>query len=73
MPIKVYKPNNAGRRNSSVDAFADVTKTTPEKSLVTMLRHKSGRNNQGVITVRHQGGGVKRFYRLVDFKRQKFR
>jgi large subunit ribosomal protein L2 len=72
MPIKVYKPTTAGRRKSSVDAFADITKFEPEKSLVTILKKNSGRNNQGKLTVRHQGGGVKRFYRLVDFKQKKF-
>lgn len=72
MPIKVYKPTTAGRRHSSVDAFADITKFEPEKSLVTILKKNSGRNNQGKLTVRHQGGGVKRFYRLVDFKQKKF-
>ena len=72
MPIKVYKPTNPGRRNSSVDMFSDITKHRPEKSLIQMLPKHSGRNNQGHITVRHQGGGVKRFYRLVDFKRQRF-
>lgn len=72
MPIKKYNPTSAGRRNSSVDAFADITKTEPESSLVVKLPSKSGRNNQGIITVRHQGGGVKRLYRLVDFKQQKF-
>lgn len=72
MPIKVYKPTSNGRRNSSVDAFSDITKHEPEKSLITPLKKNSGRNNQGVITVRHQGGGAKKFYRLVDFKGQKF-
>ncbi len=72
MPIKVYKPNNAGRRIASVDAFADITKFTPEKSLIKILVSKAGRNNQGKLTVRHQGGGVKRFYRMVDFKQNKF-
>jgi len=72
MPIKVYKPTTPGRRKSSVDAFADITKFEPEKSLVTVLKRKAGRNNQGKLTVRHQGGGVKRFYRLVDFKQKKF-
>ncbi len=72
MPIQVYKPTNPGRRNSSVDAFLDITKFEPEKSLITILKKKSGRNNQGVITVRHQGGGVKQYYRLVDFKQDKF-
>ncbi len=72
MPIKIYKPTSAGRRQSSVDSFADITKSKPEKSLVTILKPKSGRNNQGIITVRHHGGGVKKLYRLVDFKQQKF-
>lgn len=72
MPIKVYKPTTAGRRISSVDTFADVTKKNPEKSLVTVLRPQSGRNNQGVITVRHKRGGAKKLYRLIDFKQQKF-
>jgi len=72
MPIKVYKPTTSGRRKSSVDAFVDVTKFEPEKSLITILKKNSGRNNQGKITVRHQGGGVKRYYRLVDFKQTKF-
>ncbi len=72
MPIKVYKPTSSGRRHSSVDTFADVTKHTPEKSLIEILKAKSGRNNQGRVTVRHQGGGVKRYYRLVDFKQDVF-
>lgn len=72
MPIKIYKPTSDGRRHSSVDAFSDITKTKPEKSLIVRLTPNSGRNNQGVLTVRHQGGGVKQFYRLVDFKLQKF-
>lgn len=71
MPIKIYKPTSPGRRQSSVDTFEDVTKNEPEKSLTVILKKNSGRNNQGVITVRHQGGGVKRLYRLVDFKQQK--
>ncbi len=72
MPIKIYKPTSDGRRHSSVDAFADITKTKPEKSLIVFLTPSSGRNNQGVLTVRHQGGGVKKFYRMVDFKLTKF-
>lgn len=72
MPIKKYNPTSSGRRLSSVDAFSDITKTTPEKSLITILKKNSGRNNQGRITVRHQGGGVKKYYRLVDFKQQRF-
>jgi large subunit ribosomal protein L2 len=69
MSIKLYNPTSAGRRKSSVQDFSDITKTRPEKSLVEMLQAKSGRNNGGKITVRHQGGGAKRLYRLVDFKR----
>lgn len=72
MPIKKYNPTNNGRRNSSVDAFTDITKSKPEKSLIVYLKPKSGRNNQGILTVRHQGGGVKKFYRIVDFKQEKF-
>jgi large subunit ribosomal protein L2 len=69
MPIKRYKPTTPGRRGASVQDFSDVTKKRPEKSLVEPLNKKSGRNNTGKITVRHRGGGVKRLYRLVDFKR----
>lgn len=72
MPIKIYKPTSAGRRISSVDSFSDLTKFEPEKSLTTVLHPKSGRNNQGFITVRHKSGGAKKLYRLVDFKQQKF-
>jgi large subunit ribosomal protein L2 len=72
MPIKIYKPTSPGRRQSSVDSFEDITKFEPEKSLITILKPKSGRNNQGVITVRHKSGGVKKYYRLVDFKQHTF-
>jgi len=72
MPIKVYKPTSDGRRKSSVDAFLDITKSKPEKSLIKILKQNSGRNNQGVITVRHQAGGAKKMYRLVDFKQPIF-
>lgn len=72
MPIKKYKPTTAGRRHSSVEVFSDITKKEPTKSLTTPLKKKCGRNNQGKITVRHQAGGVKRYYRLVDFKQNKF-
>ena len=68
MSVKKYKPTTAGRRVSSVQDFSDITKKTPEKSLVRILKKKSGRNNTGHITVRHQGSGVKRLYRAVDFK-----
>ena len=69
--IKKYKPTTNGRRNMSVLANEELTTATPEKSLLTTLKKNSGRNNQGKITVRHQGGGVKRKYRIIDFKRNK--
>ena len=69
MAIRKYKPTTPGRRGSSVADFAEITRTTPEKSLVEPLPKKGGRNNQGRITTRHQGGGHKRAYRIIDFKR----
>src|SRR3989338_1699563 len=72
MPVKVHKPTTAGRRKSSVQDFSDITKKSPEKSLTVALKKNAGRNNTGRITVRHQGGGAKRLYRLVDFKREKY-
>jgi len=71
MAIRVYKPTSPARRFMSVLTFEEITKKEPERSLVTDLRHKSGRNNQGKITVRHQGGGARRKYRIIDFKRTK--
>jgi len=71
MAIRVYKPMTNGTRQRSVLKSDDITKTTPEKSLVVTKKKTDGRNNQGKITVRHRGGGVKRKYRLVDFKRIK--
>ncbi len=71
MGIKVYKPTSPGRRNMSVLTFEEITKEEPEKSLVVPLKKHSGRNNEGHITVRHRGGGVKRKYRIIDFKRDK--
>ena len=71
MAIRVYKPTTNGRRNSSVNLHVEVTKNTPEKSLLRPLNKKGGRNNQGKITVQGRGGGHKRRYRLVDFKRRK--
>lgn len=71
MGIKVYKPTTNGRRNMTSLDFAEITTSTPEKSLLVALKSEAGRNNNGRITVRHQGGGHKRFYRLVDFKRNK--
>jgi large subunit ribosomal protein L2 len=69
MAIRKYKPTTPGRRGSSVADFAEITRTTPEKSLVEPLPKKGGRNNQGRITTRHQGGGHKRAYRIIDFRR----
>ena len=69
MGIRKYKPTTPGRRGSSVADFVEVTRTTPEKSLVKPLPKKGGRNNQGRITSRHQGGGHKRAYRIIDFRR----
>ena len=69
MPIRTYKPTSAGRRNASVNAHAEVTRSRPEKSLLAPLPRKSGRNNSGKVVVRGRGGGVKRMYRLIDFKR----
>lgn len=72
MGIKVYKPTTNGRRISSVLTFEELTAKRPNKSLVVALRKNAGRNSQGKITVRHQGGGARRFYRLVDFKQNKY-
>src|SRR5439155_10863571 len=71
MPIRRYKPTSPGRRFMSVSTFEEVTKTEPEKSLTAPLKKKGGRNVYGRITTRHQGGGHKRRYRIVDFKRRK--
>lgn len=71
MPVKKYKPTSPGRREMSVSTFSEITKSKPEKSLVQPLPRKAGRNNQGRITTRHQGGGHKRQYRVIDFKRNK--
>lgn len=71
MPIKVYKPVTKGRRISSVQDFSDVTRTEPEKSLIVSRKEYAGRTG-GKITVRHKGGGVKQYVRIVDFKRDKF-
>ena len=71
MAIRVYKPTSPARRFMSVLTFEEITKKEPERSLVTDLRHKAGRNHHGKITVRHQGGGARRKYRIIDFKRNK--
>src|SRR5207248_3107649 len=71
MPIRQYRPTSPGRRAMSVSTFEEISKTKPEKSLVVKLKKHSCRNNQGRITTRHRGGGAKRAYRLIDFKRNK--
>ena len=71
MAIKKYNPTSAGRRGMTGHSFDEITKTKPEKSLTVSLRRGSGRNNQGRITVRHRGGGHRRRYRIIDFKRDK--
>src|SRR5712672_1188785 len=71
MPVRRFKPTSPGRRHMSVSDFAEVTKSKPEKALTEKLSKKGGRNKNGRITTRHQGGGHKRQYRIVDFKRRK--
>jgi len=72
MAIKVYKPTTNARRNMSVIDYSVLSKVEPEKSLLEPLKKHSGRNSYGRITVRHKGGGNRRKYRVIDFKRQKF-
>ena len=72
MAVRKYKPTTNARRNMSVLTFEEITTDTPEKSLLAPLNKHAGRNNSGKITVRHQGGGVKRKYRIIDFKRNKY-
>lgn len=72
MAVRKYKPTSAGRRNMSVSTFEEITKKDPEKSLLRPLRKSGGRNNNGRITTRHRGGGHKRHYRVIDFKRNKY-
>ena len=71
MGIKKYKPTSPGRRGMTVSTFEEITCTVPEKSLLEPIKKTAGRNAQGRITVRHRGGGVKRKYRIIDFKRDK--
>ena len=71
MAIRNYKPTTPGRRKMSALVNEEITKSTPEKSLIVTIKKNGGRNNQGKITVRHQGGGAKRKYRIIDFKRNK--
>ena len=71
MAVRKYKPTTPGRRGASVSDFKEITRTTPEKSLTRPIKKKAGRNAHGRITARHQGGGHKRTYRVIDFKRNK--
>jgi len=71
MGIKQFKPTTKSRRNMTVSTFEEITKTKPERSLTTSLKKNAGRNSYGRITVRHQGGGSRRKYRIIDFKRRK--
>jgi large subunit ribosomal protein L2 len=72
MSIRLYKSYTPGTRHRALSAFTEITKATPEKSLIRKNHRKKGRNNRGVITIRHRGGGHKRRYRLIDFKRNKY-
>jgi len=71
MGIRVYKPTSAGRRNSSVNDYAELTTTRPEKSLCKRIKKNGGRNHHGVTTTRFRGGGARKIYRIIDFKRKK--
>src|SRR3972149_4221062 len=71
MAVRKYKPTTPGRRGASVSSFDEITRSKPEKSLVDKGRNRAGRNNKGRITTRHQGGGTKRRFRVVDFRRNK--
>jgi large subunit ribosomal protein L2 len=71
MAVRKHKPTTPGRRGASVSTFDELTRSKPEKSLVAKGRNKAGRNTHGRITARHQGGGTKRRYRVVDFRRNK--
>jgi len=71
MPVKNFRPITPSQRFKTVSSFEEITKTKPEKSLIIPIRKKAGRNNLGRITVRRRGGGHKRFYRIIDFKRDK--
>ncbi|MQG38053.1 MAG: 50S ribosomal protein L2 [SAR202 cluster bacterium] len=71
MGLKEYKPTSPGRRDTVADDYKDLTRSTPEKSLLAPVKKKGGRNNRGRVTVRHRGGGHKRRYRIIDFKRDK--
>jgi large subunit ribosomal protein L2 len=72
MPIRIYRPTSPGRRGMSVSTFEEITRSKPERALIEKKISKAGRNNQGRITARHRGSGVKQRYRIIDFKRNKF-
>ena len=72
MSIRLYKAYTPGTRNRALSGFSEITKSTPEKSLIRKNHRNKGRNNRGVITIRHRGGGHKKRYRLIDFKRNKY-
>jgi len=72
MSIRLYKSYTPGTRNRALSEFSEITKTKPEKNLLTKNQRNKGRNNRGVITIRHKGGGHKRRYRIIDFKRNKY-
>ena len=72
MSIRLYKSYTPGTRNRALSSFDEITKTKPEKSLVAKNHRKQGRNNRGIITIRHRGGGHKKCYRIIDFKRNKY-
>jgi len=71
MPIKTYRPTTPSRRFTSVSTFEEITRSKPERSLLRSMKHQAGRNSSGRITMRHQGGGNRRMYRCIDFKRDK--
>jgi large subunit ribosomal protein L2 len=71
MGIRFYRPYTPGSRQKSVSDFAEITRSEPEKSLTVWIHRSKGRNNRGVITCRHRGGGHKRLYRMIDFRRDK--
>ena len=72
MSIRLYKSYTPGTRNRALSSFTEITKVKPEKSLIRKNHRKKGRNNRGIITTRHRGGGHKKRYRLIDFKRKKY-
>lgn len=72
MSIRFYKSYTPGTRNRALSAFSEITKSKPEKSLLRKNHRNKGRNNRGIITIRHRGGGHKRLYRIIDFKRNKY-